>query len=86
MSEQPPPEAETKDLPDYVVIRPAAGLPEGVMPEGLDGKWFDKSRMAYGGGKVSVGVPAVSYQAVPTGRLETRDDGAVAEVWEVRRA
>ena len=38
-------------IPDYVVIRPADSLPEGIMPEGLDGKWFDKRQMTYGGGK-----------------------------------
>lgn len=64
--------------PDYVVIRAAADLPPGFLPESLDGKWFDRSDLPMSDGSMPAGV------AVPSGRFETREDGAVAEVWEVR--
>jgi hypothetical protein len=73
--------------PDYIVIRPAADLPEGFLPEGWDGKWFDRSEIPAGraGGPVIGGPNRVSSAvAVPTDRLEFREDGAVAQVWEVR--
>lgn len=69
--------------PDYIVIRPAADLPSGFLPDRLDGMWFDRTcipklptpHTGWGRGE---GV------AVASGRFEVRDDGAVAEVWEVR--
>jgi hypothetical protein len=68
-------------MPRFAVIRPSADLPEGFLPEHLDGKWVelgDASDIQYGdwGGN--------SLVAVPTGRHETRDDGERAEVFEVR--
>lgn len=64
-------------MADYVVIRAAADLPDGFLPERLNGRWFDLAEVRQGFG---VG----DAVAVPSGRFETRDDGAVAEVWEVR--
>lgn len=65
-------------MANYVVIRAAGDLPEGFMPAGLEGTWLDLTtcRLDYGSFAIAV--------AVPSGRFETRDDGAVAEVWEVR--
>ncbi len=68
---------------DYVVIRPAADLPDGFLPDSLNGVWFDRARLpirlgAFRGPGIGEGV------AVPAGRFEVREDGAVAEVWEVR--
>jgi hypothetical protein len=72
--------------PDYIVIRPAPDLPPGFLPDRENGRWYDRATMPvadeeqrmnalvrYGGGV-----------AVATGRFEVRDDGAVAEVYEVR--
>ena len=63
---------------DFVVIRAAADLPEGFLPPGMEGRWFDRATLPFGypgdGGAV----------AVPTGRFETNDSGQVAEVFEVR--
>lgn len=72
--------------PNYVVVRPSPDLPPGFLPEHLDGKWFDISEMPFSfrepGEAAAAGIgEAVS---VPTGRFEYRDDGAVAEVYEVR--
>lgn len=68
--------------PDYIVIRGASSLPEGFLPEDMDGRWYDRSQVplgpSQGGGATS------KATAVPTGRFEYREDGAVAEVWEVR--
>lgn len=81
---------------DYVVLRAHPDLPPGFLPPELEGRWYDLQRVpflpsdraageappppALGGPVASYGPPAV---AVPTGRFEVRDDGAVAEVWEV---
>jgi hypothetical protein len=71
------------DWPDYIVVRPAPDLPPGFLPESLDGRWFDTSHlhMATSAEALALAGGAV---AVPTGRLEQRDDGACAEVYEVR--
>lgn len=72
--------------PDYIVIRRAPDLPVDFNTGGLDGKWFDRSEMPVG----SRPNPFLREEdggegvAVPTGRFEVRDDGAVAEVWEIR--
>jgi len=77
--------------PDYVVVRRGPDMPdEWLMPDGLEGRWFDRAEMKpppppgwadefrRRGGVVSTAA------AVPTGRFEVREDGAVAEVWEIR--
>ena len=63
--------------PNFIVVRPAPDLPPGFLPASVDGKWFNSTAMAEGfawGGAV----------AVPSGRFEVREDGAVAEVYEVK--
>jgi hypothetical protein len=64
---------------DYVVIRPAADLPEGFLPTSFDGLWIDRAQVP----RVATGELGTAV-AVATGRFEVRDDGAVAEVFEVR--
>jgi len=78
----------------YVVVRfPSRWLGLGLVPPGLEGRWFEvpDPRMvnpAWGGpGAVGwVGDdehgPGTAV-ARPTGTFETREDGAVAEVWRV---
>jgi hypothetical protein len=65
---------------DYVVVRAAPDLPDGFLPDHLEGRWYDLAEMpaAYPGG------PLAHAVAVPVDRFEVRDDGAVAQVWEVR--
>lgn len=75
--------------PDYVVIRAGEGLPPGFLPPHLDGKWFDRRsvpvRAAKFVGSGNNGHVTVSEAvAVPSGRFEVREDGAVAEVWELQ--
>jgi hypothetical protein len=77
-------------LPDYVVVRRGLDLPAEWSVGDLDGKWFDRSAMppppppgAFDRFRAEGGV-ASGASAVPTGRFEVRDDGAVAEVWELR--
>lgn len=73
--------------PDFIVIRPAVGLPPGSVPAHLDGRWYDRSSIP----ESSVGprLGAIGeyggLTAAPAGRFEVREsDGAVAEVWEIR--
>lgn len=72
------------DEPDYIVLRRHPDLRDDFrLPDGDDGKWFDR-------GDIPVCPPPPHGRdtgppggvAVPTGRFEVRDDGAVAEVWE----
>jgi hypothetical protein len=68
-------------LPDYVVIRPGVGLPDGFLPADLDGRWYDRATIPT---VWRPDGPTEGAVAVPAGRFEYREDGAVAEVWEVR--
>lgn len=66
-------------MADYVVVRAHSDLPEGFLPPELEGRWFDledipKSLVPQDSGAV----------AVPVSRFEQRDDGVVAQVYEVR--
>jgi len=68
---------------DYIVIRRAPNLPADFNTGDLDGKWFDRSQMEIV--PVSFKDPNAGHGvAVPTGSFEVRDDGVVAEVWEIR--
>jgi hypothetical protein len=68
--------------PDLVVIRPAPSLPPGFLPRGWDGLWLDRSQIP-SELLVRPGASGVAT-AVATGRFEVREDGAVAEVFEVQ--
>jgi hypothetical protein len=71
--------------PDYIVIRPAPDLPVDLSPR-LNGWWYDKAefREALAGEGIDAVVRHGGFVAVATGRFEVRDDGAVAEVFEIR--
>ncbi len=70
--------------PDYIVLRPAADLPPGFLPERFNGLWIDRADMQQASSTEASHDAAARYGgmiAVPTGRFETRDyDQAVAEV------
>ena len=74
--------------PDYIVVRAAPGLPEGFVPAHLEGRWYDRSQIPLGAVNVgafeAAGGTVGTAIAEPSGRFEVRDDGAVAEVWEIR--
>lgn len=73
----------TMPEPDYVVIRAAADLPPGAVPEGFEGRWLDRTQVEPAPLVEPANVGKAT--AVPTGRFEVREyDGAVAEVWEIR--
>lgn len=69
----------------YVVIRPAPDLPPGFMPDYYNGRWLDKWDIpgAYYGEESSPTPPGTGV-AVATGRFERRDDGELAEVYEMQ--
>ena len=60
---------------DYIVFR-GTGIP------GVDGSWHERSGRQPG----RVCFPGVTYPAevFPTGMIDVRDDGAVAEIWAPR--
>ena len=73
------------DAADYIVLR--APLVPGFAKEGW---WLDLRTIPGRSPKaVGLGIAHISetaeYLAVPMGTFEVREDGAVAEVWEVRR-
>lgn len=75
-------EEQRMNEPDLVVLRPSADLPEGFLPDHMNGEWLDRSLLPFG--PTTMEPDKTGAVAVPTGRFETRDDGAVAEVYEVR--
>lgn len=67
----------------WIVVRGDAGMPPGFMPPGLDGRWQEREGIPdyppiFEG-------PRSTVTAHPTGRVEIREDGAVAEVYEMLR-
>jgi hypothetical protein len=71
--------AVTADHADHAVIRAAADLPADFLPPEVEGRWYDLTTIRPG-----EPIPLDGAVAVPSGRFEVRDDGAVAEVYEVR--
>ena len=66
----------------YGVIRRAADLPESFQIGDLDGKWIEISDpRSFDRHSRPARADAI---AVPTGRFEANEAGAVAEVYEVR--
>jgi hypothetical protein len=69
----------------YVVIRLTPAMRLLVRDGDLDGRWYGRALIAEherpDRGDVSLGPGIV---ATRTDRIEVRDDGAVAQVWEVR--
>jgi hypothetical protein len=62
----------------YIVLRAAPGMPLGWMSDQFDGMWYDRDKdRSY---HPQTGAAAVGR---PTGRYERRDDGYLAEVYEV---
>jgi hypothetical protein len=63
---------------DYIVLRHGLDLPDEYRSAPFEGLWIDRSDVAFDRQGTD---PAV---AEPAGRFEVRDDGVVAEVWEIR--
>ena len=68
-----------------IVFRPALGLSTAVDVR-WEGRWEDLTEAfrSYGGAEPPTWILVNGCVAVATARTETRDDGAVAEVWELR--
>jgi hypothetical protein len=71
--------SELDRTPDYIVLRHGLDIPREYWAEHLEGRWYDAGTVLVGKSK-SIGQAV----AEPAGRFEVRDDGAVAEVWEIR--
>lgn len=67
--------------PVFVVLRAAPGVPFGWMAADLEGRWCYRKDLLTLRGPVIQPVPHAV--AIPTDRLEHREDGATAQVWEV---
>lgn len=68
--------------PDWIVFRPADGVPPEALPPTIDGWWVDRYNWPVSGTMIHQNGAVLRF--APTGRFETREDGAVAEVFEVR--
>jgi hypothetical protein len=79
--------------PDWIVLRFSPECPPELVPEELEGHWFDRS-VLHGKVELTRSVPAtrlddlgtrVTRQSVarPTGKFEVDDNMQVAEVYEV---
>lgn len=66
---------------DLIVLRHGPDIPEEYWARNLEGNWYDRG--VFPPGKYPQAVAPLAV-AEPTGRFELRDDGAVAEVWEIR--
>lgn len=72
-------------MADWVVIRPAERVPVACgdtqyLPPVMNGRWFDLAahpEVLHDGRLAVTGY----LEAQPTAQLETREDGAVAQVW-----
>lgn len=69
----------------FIVIRPGPDLPEGWLPADLDGYWRERDGMLSIYPIRFVTENSVTSTATSSGRVEIREDGAVAEVYEVTR-
>ena len=66
----------------YIVVRAAPDLPDGFIPDELEGRWYSLDTLPKGDNWTYTMMEAV---AVPTDRFERREsDGATARVYEVR--
>lgn len=79
--------------PDWIVLRFSSDVPSDLVPEELEGHWFDRSTL-HGKVELTRQVPTtrlddlgtrVTRQSVarPTGKFEIDEDMQVAEVYEV---
>ena len=68
--------------PVFIVLRAARGVPFGWMPADLEGRWYNRTDLLKPR-DVPPGFPPSAAVCIPTTRIEHRDDGATAQVWEV---
>lgn len=79
--------------PDWIVLRFSPKVPPDLVPEELEGHWFDRSTL-HGKVEMTREVSTISPEnlgsritrqsvARPTGKFEVDEDMQVAEVYEV---
>jgi hypothetical protein len=66
--------------PPFIVLRAARGVPPGWMPADREGTWYNRADLL--AARDLRADPAMAV-ALPTDRIEHREDGATAQVWEV---
>lgn len=78
----------TTDEPDYIVYRFSPDMPEEWRPPQMDGWWVDRNTVPeYSTLQEKRGArdpEPGECVAIATGRFETREDGRIAEVFEIR--
>lgn len=71
--------ANTPRVVPYIVIRPAADLPDGFLPDEWNGRWITQQPV-----DPTVRTTVFGATAVAVDRYEQREDGVWAQVYEVR--
>lgn len=71
---------------DYVVLRHGPDIPEEYWSPRHEGLWMDRRGIRRAAPTGPLAASTGMAIAEPTNRFEIRDDGAVAEVWEIRLA
>jgi hypothetical protein len=71
--------------PDLIVFRHGPDMPEEYWSPAYEGVWFNRNTVPNLSWLDAMTDTGDAY-AEPTGRFEVREDGAVAEVWEIRLA
>lgn len=74
---------ELSDRPPFVVWRAARGVPLTFMPPGMEGRWDYRPELPEEWQRDPHAEENAHAIAVRTRRIEHREDGASAEVWEV---
>jgi hypothetical protein len=69
----------------WIVVRGCNDMPPGFMPPGLDGRWQERARISHGLIAFLVDGLNSTATAHASGRVEIREDGAIAEVYEMRQ-
>jgi hypothetical protein len=74
---------ELSRLPLFVVLRAARGVAPNWMPADLEGRWYDRAWFDAPPRTLDDANGAPHALIVPTNRVEHREDGAAASVWEL---
>ena len=74
------PKPELLPEPPFIVLRAARGVPPGWMPADREGAWYNRADLL--AARYLRADPPMAV-AFPTDRVEHREDGATAQVWEV---
>lgn len=73
--------SDTKPDPPFIVLRAQSGVPFGGHP-GYEGRWLVRAELEQNPDPYWASTMR-TMQAFPTRRYEIREDGAVAQVYEI---